>query len=159
MSSSTRPVRRTTRLLVVSTLSVCIAVLVSSDSSSLLAQASAPIERAVFDQADRQKGEATFWVILREKANLASAHGIAQRDARGKFVYDQLTSVAARSQGGLRALLRRRGISFKPFWIANAIQVTGGRALIDELARRPEVERIVADHAVTLEPLPGIDVL
>ena len=141
-----------------STLSVCIAVLVSSDSSSLLAQASAPIERAVFDQADRQKGEATFWVILREKANLASAHGIAQRDARGKFVYDQLTSVAARSQGGLRALLRRRGISFKPFWIANAIQVTGGRALIDELARRPEVERIVADHAVTLEPLPGMDV-
>ena len=131
MSSSTRPARRTPQLFVVCTLSVCIAALVSTDSSSLLAQASAPIERAVLDQADRQKGEATFWVILRERANLTAAPGIAQRDLRGKFVYDQLTSVAARSQGGLRALLKGRGISFKPFWIANAIQVTGDRALID----------------------------
>ena len=151
--------RRAVRVLVCSSVLACIA-LVSSDSGSLSAQApaAAPVERAILDQADRQKGEATFWVIVREKANLAAAYGIQQRSVRGRFVYDQLTTVAAKSQAGLQALLRARGASFKPFWIANAIRVTGDRALIDELARRPEVERIVRDRVFTLEPpVPGVD--
>ena len=151
--------RRAVRVLVCSSVLACIA-LVSSDSGSLSAQApaAAPVERAILDQADRQKGEATFWVIVREKANLAAAYGMQQRSVRGRFVYDQLTTVAAKSQAGLQALLRARGASFKPFWIANAIRVTGDRALIDELARRPEVERIVGDRVFTLEPpVPGVD--
>jgi subtilisin family serine protease len=116
----------------------------------------ARIEPEVLRSLEAGKGEATYWIVLREKANLAPAFAIRDRAARGRFVHDRLTSAADRSQAGLRNLLARRGVAFRPFWIANAIRVTGNEPLLRELAKRPEVERIAADRVFRIpEPLPG----
>ena len=69
---------------------------------------------------------------------------------------DELRGVADRSQAGLRSLLRRRNAAFTPFWIANAIRVTADRALMTEIARRPEVAQILAPVVHHMpEPAPG----
>ena len=111
-----------------------------------------PAVSAAFDSKD----EATFWVLLHDRANLRSAATMANHDARGRFVVDELHGVADRSQAGLRSLLRGRNATFTPFWIANAISVTGDRTLMTEIARRPEVARILAPVVYHMpEPAPG----
>src|SRR5262245_45081845 len=85
--------------------SVLVAALLSSNGNGQAPQA-APIERAVLDHADSHKGEVSFWLIFREKAPLAAAARIENRDARGRYVYERATEVAARSQAGLQRLLR-----------------------------------------------------
>ena len=91
------------------------------------------VDGKVLDQL-AVRGSTTFWVVLRDKADLRAAPAIENRAARGEFVYDELRKTADRSQAGLRALLARRGADYKPFWILNAIRVTGDEALLDELA-------------------------
>ncbi|WJK44218.1 S8 family serine peptidase [Solwaraspora sp. WMMA2056] len=99
---------------------------------------------------DRQ-GTADFMVYLRERADLPRAAtaataglpaGSRQADARAAAVFRELTSTAERSQQSLRELLDERKASYTPYWIANAVRVTGDRALADRIATLPEVERI-----------------
>ena len=100
--------------------------------------------------------EATFWAILHRQADLSAAPDIGDWDERGAYVVDQLRSVADESQAGLIALLERRGVSYRPFWIVNAIQVTSDSAVLQELAARREVARIDPERVYHIpEPLPG----
>jgi uncharacterized repeat protein (TIGR01451 family) len=116
---------------------------------------SAAVDQQVLDRI-ASHGEATFWVVLRERADLTAALGIRGKGARGQFVVDRLQSVADRTQSGLRLLLRQLGVDFKSFWIVNTIRVTAGRAVLDAIAGRPEVAQIRADRPHRIpEPLPG----
>ena len=54
---------------------------------------------------------ASYWALLRQKADLTGAPSITNWGARGWFVYNRLTQVANSSQKGLRALLSARGAS------------------------------------------------
>lgn len=111
-----------------------------------------PELRAQLDQED----VVTFWVVLDEQASLANAATVDRWDARGALVHDELVTAAEQAQSGVRDLLTERGVAFAPFWIVNAIQVTGDRALVYELAARPEVAEIVADRAYQIpEPTPA----
>src|SRR3989442_6334324 len=91
------------------------------------------------EQEIKAKGKATFWVVLREQADTSAAPTIQDRTARGRFVYDRLKSVADQSQSGLRGLLQRRGVSYKPFFIANVIEVTASESVLREDAEQPEL--------------------
>jgi len=98
------------------------------------------------------KGETTFWVVMRARADLRPAYTMKNWEARGRFVVNRLQAVANASQSGVRSLLQSRGKSHKPFWIANAIRVTADRATLNELAARSDVEQILADVPI---PLPA----
>ena len=113
------------------------------------------VDAKVLDQiADR--GSTTFWVVLEQKADLRPAASVQNSTSRGEFVYGELRKTADRSQAGLRALLARRGADYKPFWILNSIRVTGDQALLDELAARSEVQKIIADPVFRIpDPIVG----
>ena len=98
-------------------------------------------------------GQTSFMVILREQADLSGAETIADRVERIRFVVERLRQTADRTQGDLRALLERRGVDYRAFYIINALVVTGNRALVRELAARPDVARIDANPTVHI-PLP-----
>jgi subtilisin family serine protease len=95
-------------------------------------------------------GTAEFFVYLAGAADLSAAAGLTSKAAKGAHVYQQLSSHAATAQAPLRADLDARGIDYRPFWIANTLLVTGDRALVDELATRPDVTRIEANGQVPL---------
>ncbi|MGH3681460.1 MAG: S8 family serine peptidase [Natronosporangium sp.] len=117
---------------------------------------SAPVEPALLDQLAEQS-EATFWVVLDQQADLTTAAAVEGWEARGSQVYDTLTTTAEQSQAGLAALLSDRGADHQSFWIVNAIKVTGDRALVDELAGRPEVGEILADRTYQIpQPRPAL---
>jgi len=117
-----------------------------------------PIDPAVL-AALETKGEATFWVLFREQADLSPAFAIRDWDDRGRFVSERLVATAEASQARVRALLVASGAELRPFWIANVIEVkTANRALPHLLAAHPEVAEIVAPPEV--EPIvifPGVE--
>jgi subtilisin family serine protease len=114
----------------------------------------ANVQQAVRDQV--ANGDATFWVLLKEQADLSPAQSDRDWAARGRHVYDRLTATADSSQTALRELLRSRGAIFEPFWIINAVRVTGGADLLDTIAARPEVAEVRADVTYQIpKPLPG----
>src|SRR5206468_1797050 len=73
------------------------------------------------------------------------AGAIPDRTTRRRFGLERLRTVADQSQAGLRALLRKRGVEYQPFWIVNTIRVKGDAALLNELAAQPEVQQILPD--------------
>jgi hypothetical protein len=116
-------------------------------------ETSAPVAAKVLEEMARQP-ESTYWVILSEQSDLSSARGIARWPERGRHVHDALTRVAARSQRGLLAYLRARGLRHQSFWIVNAIQVTSGAADLDRIRRRKEVKEIRADWVYSIPTPP-----
>ena len=88
-------------------------------------------------------GETTpIVILLSDQADVSPAYSINDHDARGWFVYNTLTSHAARSQAGLQDFLRSQGVAFQSFWAANMISANANRELIEELAARADVARV-----------------
>ena len=123
-------------------------------SSATAADPISKIEPGVL--ADVADGQADFWAILTEQADLAKAPGIQNRTARGAYVVDQLKEVADETQGGLLASLTKQGVSHQAFWIVNSIKITGGQGILIQVASQPEVEKIVAERVYEApDPMPG----
>lgn len=117
------------------------------------------IEPALLKQLDQLKegGKVTFLVHLKEEAPLevAPLAGLSAQ-ARRQMVVTTLQSTAQSSQTGLRAYLSQqeaqgRTVSHTPYWIFNGLAVTSDRETLFEVAVRPEVKLIRADHKRYLE--------
>jgi hypothetical protein len=102
------------------------------------------------------QNQVTFWVIFAEKPDFKAAMALTNRTARGQAVIGQLRNTAALSQAPVRSLLVARGVPFRGFWIANALKVTGDAALMQELAARSDVARVLPDGILQIpRPAPG----
>jgi len=99
--------------------------------------------------------QTTFLVVLRAQADLAPAARMPPAQ-RGPFVVNRLQETAQRTQVDLRRLLDRRGVPYRPFYLVNALVVTGDRALLTELSARPEVARVVANPVVPADLPPPV---
>ena len=89
---------------------------------------------------------ASFIVLLADQADLSAAYKMKDQDQRGWYVLNTLRDHATRTQAGVKGLLSSMGLQYKSFWAANAIAVTGDRALVDMLAARTDVSKIEANR-------------
>ena len=95
-------------------------------------------------------------IVLSEQADLKPAAALSTKAAKGRFVVNALRDVAGRTQAPIIALLEKRGIPYQSFWVVNMIQISGNRALLEELAARSDVKQIDANpHVRTNLPIPG----
>ena len=86
---------------------------------------------------------AEFLIYLSERADLSGAAALRTKEEKGRFVYEQLTDVAARTQAPVLSALDALGVDgYRPFWITNTIWARGDRAAIETLAQREDVEGI-----------------
>ncbi|MBI2911546.1 MAG: S8 family serine peptidase, partial [Chloroflexi bacterium] len=106
-----------------------------------------------------EKGEATFFVLLDQQADLAPAYGIADWNQRGRFVLQTLQRTATDSQAPLLALLQQRQTSagdvlgFQPFYIVNTVLVSARSDAVAPILGVPGVARIAANQVLTI-PTP-----
>lgn len=115
----------------------------------------AKVDRKVTTRLARE-GRASYWVFLDSKADLSGAARLRGKTEKAAHVHRTKTAHAERSQAGLRAMLTREGADFTPFWLVNAIRVTGDAELVGDLAVRTDVAEILADEPVEIpKPLPG----
>lgn len=110
----------------------------------------APVDTQISEKLNAM-GSADVFVKMATDANLDDADGIAEHVARVQFVRDRLVEHADVSQGRLRAFLDARGIAYRVFWINNSLFIRGAsRALVDQLASRPDVAYLRANRLVAL---------
>jgi serine protease AprX len=101
-------------------------------------------------------GSTEALIVLASQADLTPAARMRTKLAKGKFVVNALRDVASRTQAPVISMLEQRGIPYQAFWIVNMIQVTGNRAVMEELAARPDVKQIDANpHVRTDIPNPN----
>jgi len=110
----------------------------------------APIAPLLLDTIARE-GAADAIVVFGEHADLRRARALGTKQARGRFVHEALTGAARHAQAGLRGRLEARGIPYHSHHLGNLLRVRVDAALLEEIAARPEVERIDADPKVALE--------
>ncbi|KAB8141521.1 S8 family serine peptidase [Chloroflexia bacterium SDU3-3] len=91
-----------------------------------------------------------FIIYMGDQADLAEAYGIADWKERGEFVYRTLVDHAARSQAGLLAQLRERGLGYRSFWVVNAVLAHGSAADVQAVSQRADVALVRANHTAAL---------
>jgi subtilisin family serine protease len=96
-------------------------------------------------------GERLF-VILKDQADLSSASGMKDYNARREFVYSTLVKQANSSQANLRQTLDRFRIGYTPYYLENSIEINADPVLRLWLNTRPEIERVL--DSPRLRPLP-----
>ncbi|WP_192809894.1 S8 family serine peptidase [Actinomadura rudentiformis] len=112
----------------------------------------APVAPAVANELNEQ-GQATYFVMLKGRADLGSARSLTRHSERAAAGYQALTRTAERDQKGLRKLLTGEGVRFEAFWVVNTVLVHGAdRALTERIASLPEVERLVERRKAERRP-------
>ena len=86
--------------------------------------------------------EASFVIYLSDQADLSAAENITDSDARGWYVYNTLRRHAAESQAPIKAKLEAEGVPYTSYWAVNMIVAEAGRAVVEDLADRSDVEAI-----------------
>ncbi|MCX4988118.1 MULTISPECIES: S8 family serine peptidase [unclassified Streptomyces] len=102
-------------------------------------------------------GDATFFVVLKDQADLSGAKKQKTHAARARAAFKVLRANAADSQASLTSFLDKKRIGHQDYWIANAIQVTGDQDLVNELAKRSDVASIVKEHHYKLDDIETAD--
>lgn len=95
-----------------------------------------------------------LFVIMKDQADLSAAPAIRNREERLDYVYQTLTEHANTTQADLRGTLRLFGVSHRPYYLVNAIEVDGGGLLRLYLSLRPDVARVIPSPR--LRPLPRL---
>ncbi|MCZ6507380.1 MAG: S8 family serine peptidase [Acidobacteria bacterium] len=104
----------------------------------------------VIETLERQ-GKAEFLVFLQDQADLSAAKGLGSKVEKGRFVFDQLTAAAERSQPAVLAEIAGRRLEHRSYWVATLIWVRGDEAAVAALASRADVERLYANPWVELD--------
>jgi subtilisin family serine protease len=126
-----------------------------SGPDSLPPQVVVKIDDAVLT-AIAEAGSASFIALMAEQADLSPAYRLRSKEEKGRFVFETLRATAERSQAGLLAELKQRGVAHRSLYVVNAVVVEqGDLALAAELAGRADVTRLVANPTVR-QPLPEV---
>ena len=95
-------------------------------------------------------------ISLTEQADLSAAAALGSKAEKGAFVYRTLTELAERTQAPLRRRLDALGVDYQPFWVVNMLWISADRAVLQEMALRPDVAHIYANPLVAA-PEPNVD--
>ncbi|MGW1185955.1 S8 family serine peptidase [Streptomyces drozdowiczii] len=128
----------------------------AADSPAPSATASAKIDSAL-KSAVRDGKDATFYVVLKDQADLSGAKKQKTHAKKAKAAYSELRSHAKSSQKSLNAFLDKKKVGHQDFWITNTVKVTGDQALVAELAKRSDVASVVKQHSFKLDDIETSD--
>jgi subtilisin family serine protease len=99
-------------------------------------------------------GETEFLIYMKQQADLSGSSALKTKEAKGQYVYQQLTANAQATQGGVKQALNQLGAPYKAFWISNTISTKGNLAVVEAVALLPEVAAIyqIGKGALKLPP-------
>lgn len=108
-------------------------------TASVLRWKIAPFVQAALAEGQRPD----ILVVLSDQAKLGDTRHFSTQLERGRYVYQQLTQTAQRSQQALRDELAAKGIPYRAHYVVNMIAVAQADAgLIRALALRSDVARL-----------------
>ncbi len=109
-----------------------------------------------------QESPTEFILFLKEQADLSGAKRLTTKLEKGRYVFEQLTSLAERTQKPILQRLQTLSanqpgrVEYRPYWVANMIWVRGDAGLLQEMALRSDIAHIYANPQVQLDaPQPA----
>ncbi len=102
-------------------------------------------------------GSAEFLVVMQQQADLRPAEQFRLKADKGNFVYQTCVALAESTQVPVRNLLKDNDAPVQTFWIVNALWSRGDMALVEKIARLPQVARVEDNPVWTKQPLPQAD--
>ncbi|MCX4827888.1 S8 family serine peptidase [Streptomyces sp. NBC_01016] len=112
---------------------------------------------SALEKAVAKGDDATFFVVLKDQADLSGAKKQRTHAAKAKAAYKELRAHAKESQRSLNSFLDKEKVGHTDYWIANAVQVTGDQDLVAQLAKRDDVKQIVKRHSFKLDDMETSD--
>lgn len=105
----------------------------------------ADVDRDVADQM-LTAGEADYFLVFNEKADLRGAEQLKSKIDKGRHVVNTLRQISECSQRNVRTWLDEQHITYRSFWIQNMIRVHSGPQILEQLAQRSDIARIIPDR-------------
>ncbi|WP_432179587.1 S8 family serine peptidase [Streptomyces sp. NBC_00063] len=96
-------------------------------------------------------GEAKFFITLKDQADLSGAKKQKTHAKKAKAAYKELREHADDSQASLTAFLDKEKVGHTDYWISNTVEVTGDKALVNELAKRSDVASLIKVSSFTID--------
>lgn len=115
--------------------------------SFLFAQDFSKIDAALLERGKTHK-TLPFVLFLNQQADISGAQRIFGKEAKGQFVYEQLTRFAQSSQTELLAKLDALQLPHQSFWLINAIKSEGTLADIQSLSTSKTVRFVAFDAPI-----------
>ena len=137
-------------LILLITFSLLVIALGSAGGVKARASWQQKVDPWVMDETAGQ-AEAEFLIVLDQQADLSAAAKMSNKLQKGRYVYQQLTAVARQTQPPLLDALQQTGAAYQSFWVSNMIWVRGDAAVVEAMARRPDVAQIYANPKVQLD--------
>ena len=88
-------------------------------------------------------GKTEFFIVLKDQADISAAQFLDTKEEKGNYVFNQLKNKADETQKDIQAFLNSKKAFYQSFWISNMLLAKGDRALIEALAQRDDVDKIV----------------
>ncbi|MBN1918350.1 MAG: S8 family serine peptidase [Verrucomicrobia bacterium] len=113
-----------------------------------------PLKKIAPQVLEELRGNRSARVMIRfsDRADLGRAKTIGSRNARLRFVYDELARQADVSQAAVVRILEARGLTYHRMKIVNAIFVTADLSAVIAVARRPEVRAVYRNAPIPFLP-------
>ncbi|MGW1099760.1 S8 family serine peptidase [Streptomyces sp. NPDC002455] len=102
-------------------------------------------------------GQASFFVVLKDQADLSATRKKKSHAAKARSAYSELRAHAKTSQRSLSSFLDKKKAGHEDYWIANTIKVDGDQDLVNELAKRSDVASIVMEQHYRLDGIETSD--
>ena len=96
----------------------------------------------------------SFFVVLKDQADLSHASAIDDVDARRAWVYETLTEHADETQPELLSWLDQRHLPYQRYYLVNGLEVKANAIRRWQVARHPAVERVI--YNPNLRPIPEL---
>ncbi|MEV0913776.1 S8 family serine peptidase [Streptomyces sp. NPDC049967] len=127
-------------------------LLIGPPTAAAASGPTAQVDAALLNAVDGG-GDASFFVVLKDKADLSPAKGKRAHAAKAKSAFSELKTKAQTSQRSLNSFLDKKKVGHQDYWIANTVKVTGDADLIAELSKRSDVARIVKEQHYKLDDI------
>ncbi len=100
------------------------------------------IDPTLWELAQKPDSAVEFLIIMQKQADISAAKQLRKKEEKGKYVFETLSAFAEKDQRNIRDVLRPLDVPFRSFWIINALWAKGSSALLEQIARMPEVGRL-----------------
>lgn len=127
-------------------------LLIGPPSAAAASGPTAQVDAALLNAVDGG-GDASFFVVLKDKADLSPAKSKRAHAAKAKSAFSELKTKARTSQRSLNSFLDKKKVGHQDFWIVNTVKVTGDADLIAELSKRTDVAQIVKEQHYELDDI------
>jgi serine protease AprX len=87
-------------------------------------------------------GQHELIILLEKQANLSAAYSIYDKNAKGRFVWNQLSATAEETQSNVLSILETAEVYYHPYKIINAVYAVADMEVASQLVALPEVANI-----------------